>query len=321
MKSDKAKVIFPIAGKAMVQRVVDTALKVDCSKIVIVVGHMKESVMDCITKDKRIEYVEQTQQLGTGHAVICAQDSFENLDVDVLILCGDVPLLGVATLERLITKHRESKAACTLLTAFLDDPGKYGRILRDDSGQVNGIVEYKDATESQRAIKEWNTGIYCFNSRDMFDALGKISNSNQQNEYYLTDTLAILRSQGKTVASIVLEKLSEVTGVNSQAQLAQLEDEFIDQIRNHWMDHGVMMHNPNSIYIEDDVILAPDVELGSGCLLKGKTSIAENSQIGPNCLIINSQLAPSCQLKGHNILINSQIPAQSVLDFAQKIIK
>ena len=277
--------------------------------------------MDCITADERLQYVEQTEQLGTGHAVMCAKDAFEGMDADLLILCGDVPLLSENTLKLLVKSHRESKASCTLLTAFLDDAGKYGRILRDESGQISGIVEYKDASQAQLEIKEWNTGIYCFNAKDMFAALSRVSNTNTQNEYYLTDTLAILRSEGKGVSSIVLENLSEVTGVNSQAQLAQLEDEFICQVRESWMQNGVLMHNPNSIYIEDDVVLETDVEIGPACVIKGKSTIASGSRIGPNCLIQDSHIAAHSQLKGHNILIGAQLSESSILHYAQNIIK
>ena len=220
----------------------------------------------------------------------------------------------------LVKVHRESGASCTLLTAFLDDAGRYGRILRDEDGQISGIVEYKDATEAQRAIKEWNTGIYCFNSRDMFDALSKVSNTNEQNEYYLTDTLALLRAAGKKVSSIVLEDLNEVTGVNSQAQLARLEDEFIAQVREAWMQEGVLMHLPETIYIEDSVVLESDVEIGPGCVIKGKSVIASGSKIGPTCLIDNSSIGANCKLKGQNILINALLDDDGSMGYAKRII-
>jgi bifunctional UDP-N-acetylglucosamine pyrophosphorylase/glucosamine-1-phosphate N-acetyltransferase len=320
MKSNKAKVTFPLAGKSMVQRVVDTALKVDCSKIAVIVGFQKQSVIDCISPDERLEYVEQTEQLGTGHAVMCAKDAFEGLDTDVLILCGDVPLLSTETLKHLVKVHRESGASCTLLTAFLDDAGRYGRILRDADGHISGIVEYKDATDEQRAIKEWNTGIYCFNSRDMFDALSKVSNTNEQNEFYLTDTLALLRAAGKKVSSIVLENLNEVTGVNSQAQLAQLEDDFIAQLRETWMQEGVLMHLPATVYIEDEVVLESDVEIGPGCVIKGKSVIGSGTKIGPTCLIENSRIGAGSELKGQNILINAKLEPGSSVGYAKRII-
>jgi len=321
MKSSRAKVTFPIAGKPMVQRVVNTALAVDCNKIAIVIGYLKESVIGCLEEDDRLVFVEQTEQLGTGHAVMCTEDALKDDAGDVLILCGDVPLLSKETLDRLVNHHRESSAACTVLTAFLDDPGRYGRILRDEQGMVSGIVEFKDATDAQRAIKEWNTGIYCFRTSDMFQALGKISNQNQQGEYYLTDTLAILRSEGKTVASIPLERHIEVSGVNSQQQLAELEDAFIASIREHWLNQGVVMHNPASIYIDDDVIIEPDVEIGPHCVIQGKTTLETGVVIGPSCLIDSCRVCNDSILEGHNILSYSHIPEQHIVTFGEKVIE
>ena len=321
MKSSRAKVTFPIAGKPMVQRVVNTALAVDCHKIAVVIGYLKESVIACLEEDDRLIFVEQTEQLGTGHAVTCAKEAFEHEDSDVLILCGDVPLLSKATLDHLIETHRGSGAACTVLTAFLDDPGKYGRILRDESGMVSGIVEFKDATPQQLAIKEWNTGIYCFRSGDMLDALSKISNQNQQGEYYLTDTLAILRSEGKSIASIPLERLIEVSGVNSQQQLAELEDAFIASIREHWLNNGVVMHNPASIYIDDDVIIEPDVEIGPNCVIKGMTTLETGVVIGPNCFIDTCRVCNDSILPGHNILSYAHIPEQHILGYGEQVIE
>lgn len=321
MKSSRAKVTFPIAGKAMVQRVVNTALAVDCNKIAVVIGYLRESVIACLEEDERLAFVVQTEQLGTGHAVMCCEDALRDEDTDVLILCGDVPLLSKETLDHLVSHHREADASCTVLTAFLDDPGKYGRILRDASGMVSGIVEYKDATEAQRAIKEWNTGIYCYKTRDMFDALSKISNQNQQGEYYLTDTLAILRSEGKRIASIPLERHIEVSGVNSQEQLAELEDAFIASIRKHWLNNGVVMHNPASIYIDDDVIIEPDVEIGPHCVIQGKTTLETGVVIGPSCLIDSCRVCNDSILEGHNVLSYSHIPEQHIVTFGEKVIE
>lgn len=321
MKSSRAKVTFPIAGKPMVQRVVNTALAVDCHKIAVVIGYLKESVIACLEEDDRLVYVEQTEQLGTGHAVMCTADIMKEDDADVLILCGDVPLLSVETVAHLVKTHRDSGAACTLLTAYLDDPGKYGRVLRDESGMVSGIVEYKDASEAQRAIKEWNTGIYCFRSRDMYAALARISNQNQQGEYYLTDTLAILRSEGKSIASIPLERLIEVSGVNSQQQLAELEDAFIASIREHWLNNGVVMHNPSSIYIDDDVIIEPDVEIGPHCVIKGKTTLENGVVIGPACYIDTCRICNDSILPGYNVLSFAHIPEQHILEFGEQAIE
>ncbi len=321
MKSARAKVTFPIAGKPMVQRVVNSAVKLDCAKLCVVVGYQKESVIGCLEEDERLEFVEQTEQLGTGHAVMMAEPAFQGYDQDVLILCGDVPLLKAETLAGMVAEHRSSGAACTVLTAFLDDPGKYGRILRDEAGQLTGIVEFKDATEAQRAIKEWNTGIYCFSAPKMFAALKQISNLNQQNEYYLTDAVAVLYQQGERISSVVLDNLTEVAGVNSQEQLAELEDQFVAEIRRNWLNSGVVIHNPNTVYIDDDVEIEPDVEIGQNCVLKGRSIIRAGSHLGPNCLVCDSCLCEDSLLEGHNILVNAHIPEGHIISFGERVIE
>lgn len=321
MNSNRAKVLFPIAGKAMVQRVVESAFKAGCESLCVVVGHQKESVISLLEGDPRISFAEQAQQLGTGHAVMMAQPYFHEPEQDVLVLRGDVPLLSPQTLQRMHHEHLENGFSCTVLTAFLDDPGRYGRILREPDGQISGIVEFKDATAEQLAIKEWNTGIYCFKSGELFAALAQVSNSNNQQEYYLTDVLSILRSQGKKVGGVVLENLVEASGVNSQEQLAELEDQFVDCIRRQWLNSGVMIHNPKTVFIGEDVSLEADVEICQNCVIKGKTQIKAGSKVGPGCIIENSLLGENCTLKGHNILQNAKLPEGSVLPFSAQAIE
>lgn len=320
MNSTRAKVTFPIAGKPMVQRVVDTALALDCSKIPIVVGWKKETVISCLDEDERLCFVEQSEQLGTGHAVMMAEESLKDFEGDVLILCGDVPLLTVETVRQLYAQHVASAAAATVLTAILDDAGKYGRMLRDEQGCICGIVEYKDASAAQREIQEFNTGIYCFDKVKLFEALAQIKNDNQQREYYLTDTLSILYQAKQKVAHVILEDLMEVSGVNSQEQLAYLEDVYVDKIRKKWLNSGVMMHNPATIYIGDDVIIERDVEIGQGCILKGKSTIGKGVELGAYCYIEEAVISDHCLLMGQNMVVDSYIKEREVLDFASRVI-
>jgi UDP-N-acetylglucosamine diphosphorylase/glucosamine-1-phosphate N-acetyltransferase len=319
MKSSHPKVAFKLADKPMIQRVVNTALQVDCKKICVVVGFQKESVIAALEEDDKLTFAEQKEQLGTGHAVLITEDHFQDEETDILILCGDVPLLSSNTIDKVYHAHKEQNASCTVLTAFLDDAGKYGRILRDEQNQVCGIVEFKDATEAQREIKEFNTGIYCFNSADMFAALKSTSNNNLQNEYYLTDTLSILRSQGKVVSSVVLEDLMEVSGVNSQEQLSELEEIFLDRIRKKWLNNGIVMHNPSSIHIGDDVHLEPDVEIGRNCIIKGSSTLESGCIIGPNCYIESSHISNDTVLEGYNIVINAFVPEHMLIPFRDLI--
>lgn len=321
MRSERAKVTFPIAGKTMIQRVVDTALELNCARIYVVVGHKKESVTGCLAEDDRLEFVEQAEQLGTGHAVMMAEPVFQDKRQDTFVLSGDVPLLSAKTLERMHREHHDSRAACTVLTAWMDDPGRYGRIIRDASNQMTGIVEYKDATPEQLAIREWNTGIYCFRAKALFDALEKISNANNQKEYYLTDVISVLHEQGEKLATVKLEDPIEVAGVNSQEQLAELEDLYVAGIRRRWLNSGVVIHNPATVYIDENVVLEPDVEIGQNCVLKGKTTICRDSCLGPGCYVQNSYLSDSCVLEGHNILVNAHIPDNHIVKFGEKVIE
>jgi bifunctional UDP-N-acetylglucosamine pyrophosphorylase/glucosamine-1-phosphate N-acetyltransferase len=321
MKSERAKVTFPIADKPMVQRVVDTALAMKCERICLVVGYLKETVISCLEEDDRLEFIEQKEQLGTGHAVSITEAMFKNPEQDILILCGDVPLLTPQTVNRIYQEHLSSKAACTVLTAFLDDPGKYGRMLRDAEGKLCGIIEYKDANAEQRQIKEWNTGIYCFKAKEMFDALRNTSNQNQQGEFYLTDTIGILYKAGKTVASVVLEDLMEVSGVNSQEQLSELEDIYVDKIRKKWLNNGVVIHNPKSVYIGDDVLIEADVEIHQNTVIKGKCNLEKGCVIGPNCYLEHSTVCNDTILQGHNILVNAIIHEHEILEFGAHVIE
>ncbi|MDD4310584.1 MAG: sugar phosphate nucleotidyltransferase [Candidatus Cloacimonetes bacterium] len=321
MKSERAKVTFPIADKPMVQRVVDTAITVQCKRICLVVGYLKETVISCLEDNDLLEFVEQTEQLGTGHAVSICEHLFSDPSQNILILCGDVPLLSSETVNSIYQKHLETNASCTVLTAFLDDPGKYGRMLRDSQGKLCGIIEYKDATEEQRNIKEWNTGIYCFNAGDLFTALKQTSNKNQQSEYYLTDTLEILYKAGKTVSAVVLKDLMEVSGVNSQEQLAELEDIYVQRVRSKWLNSGVVIHNPQTVFIGDEVLIEPDVEIHQNTILKGKCNLEKGCVIGPNCYLDNSTVCNDTIVQGFSVLVNAIIHEHEILEFCTHVIE
>lgn len=233
MKSDKPKVVFELSGTPMINRVINTALKVNSDLIATVVGYKKDVVIETAIKNDKIKFVEQVEQNGTGHAVMVTAEEFINFEGDIFILCGDVPLLRYQTLENMLAQHRAQNASCTVLTAFMDDALRYGRIVRNNDGNVQSIVEFKDATTKQIAIKEINTGIYCFDSKDLFDALNSVNNDNNQNEYYLTDTLEILNNTNKLVTSVVLDDMIEASGINSQEQLAEIETEYLKN-RDHY---------------------------------------------------------------------------------------
>jgi bifunctional UDP-N-acetylglucosamine pyrophosphorylase / glucosamine-1-phosphate N-acetyltransferase len=315
MKSEKPKVIFPFAEKPMIQRVINTALHANCEKIVAVVGYQKEQVIQTLQHNDSLTFVKQKEQNGTGHAIMVTAAEFTDYEGDVFILCGDVPLLTVTTLERMRQHHQAQKAACTVLTAIMEDAAKYGRIVRNDQQNVEKIVEFKDATEEQRKIKEINSGVYIFDAKSLFSALQKIDNNNMQNEYYLTDTLEILNKEGKLVTSILLEDLMEVTGINSQEQLADLETDFYRKIKKKWMNEGVSIENPDSVLIGEDACIEPNVEISANSVIKGKSMIKSGTKIGVNCFLSDCVIGKDSTLQGFNVVIDKHIPANSTLDF------
>jgi UDP-N-acetylglucosamine pyrophosphorylase len=219
--ADKAKVMFTVNDKPMVEHVVDLAMKLDATRVVVIVGWKKDSVIDHLRNvfGQRVECIEQNPQLGTGHAVMQAEPPLNYFDGDVLVLSGDVPLLTLGTLRNLIAFHRSSGAQATVLTAVLDDATGYGRILRNTDGSVLGIVEHKDADEEQREIREINSGIYVFDAKLLFESLKHITPTNAQKEYYLTDVFHYFWLHQFKVSAVVANDPLEIQGINTVAQL------------------------------------------------------------------------------------------------------
>jgi UDP-N-acetylglucosamine diphosphorylase/glucosamine-1-phosphate N-acetyltransferase len=222
MNSDIPKVMHRMGGKPMVEYVIQTAGRLKAKRIILVVGHKWEQTKDLIDRYK-VEYVIQEEQLGTGHAVLQTQELLADFDGDILILYGDVPLLTEVTLNKLLEAHRKRKAAATVLTAILDNPSHYGRILRDRRGMVQEIVEVKDASTDQIKVKEINTGIICFDRVALFSALKHIKNNNKQREYYLTDAIKIIREQNLLIGGLVTTDPVETLGINSPEELSNME--------------------------------------------------------------------------------------------------
>ncbi|KAA3616945.1 MAG: UDP-N-acetylglucosamine pyrophosphorylase [Calditrichaeota bacterium] len=222
MKSDLPKVLHKLNDRSMVHYVIDLAEKINSDKIVLIVGHKKELLEDECSK-RNVEFAVQSPQLGTGHAVQMTESAFNNYDGDVLVLSGDVPLLTEKSIRALITEHHKSDATATLLTADLDDPFGYGRVVRDKDGSVESIVEHKDANEAQLKINEINVGIYLFDSKKLFDALKAVKNDNSQGEYYLPDVVPMFIEEGLTVRAVKSESFDETRGINTIDQLKEAE--------------------------------------------------------------------------------------------------
>lgn len=220
MKSDLVKVLHPVAGRPMLDYVLNLAERMGSSRIAVIIGHQADLV-EARYGNRGLAFVYQREQLGTGHAVLQAREAFAGYRGTILILCGDVPLLQASTIRELMDRHRASGAALTVLTTLLEDPFGYGRVVKDAGGSVLGIVEHRDATDEQRKIREINTGIYCAENPFLFEAVAGIGNDNAQREYYFTDLFAIARRKGVRTASVVAPDPGEVMGINSPDDLAR----------------------------------------------------------------------------------------------------
>jgi len=222
MKSDLAKVLHPVLGQPMVVYVIRAVREAGSERVVVVIGHQRERVMSAL-QDQGVEFAVQSEQLGTAHALAQAEEILAGEHGELLVLAGDTPLLTGRTLQRLVDRHRRTGAAATVLTAVLEDPAGYGRIVRTPEGLLDAIVEDRDATGPQKEIREINTGAYCFRIPLVFEVLKKIDTANTQQEYYLPDAIAVLRSRGMDVGAMAAEDWREMLGINSAAQLAEAE--------------------------------------------------------------------------------------------------
>jgi bifunctional UDP-N-acetylglucosamine pyrophosphorylase/glucosamine-1-phosphate N-acetyltransferase len=261
---------------------------------VVVVGHGAERITKKLTEHGppalAIDFVEQQVQRGTGDAVMVALTAFRDDDDegDVVVVPGDTPLLSSATLGRLVAAHRKADAAATLLTAHLDDPTGYGRIVRGRAGAVARIVEQADASEEERAIDEVATSIYCFRRSVLAPALRRVTSDNVQGEYYLTDVVAVLAEAGYPVGSVVVDDAAELAGVNDRAQLAAAEAELRRRTNARWLAAGVTMVDPEQTYIDTGVRLGADVTLFPGTILQGDTVVGGRCEIGPHTRLVDT---------------------------------
>lgn len=295
MKSKLPKVLHKVGGHPMLEHVMDAAEATGCRDNVVVIGHGAELVRELVGDRARIAL--QAEQLGTGHAVLQAADTLKDFTGTVMILCGDTPLLEAEELEKFYAEHVKSGAAATVMSALMDDPFGYGRILRDANGDVAGIVEQKDASEEQKQIKEINTGNYCVEAPLLFEVLRTLGNDNAQGEYYLTDVLAKLRAMGKKVGGVITADSEMIMGVNSRRQLAEAESVMRRRIAERHMDDGVTIMDPASAFIEKSVKIAPDTVIYPNTWLQGATVIGEDCEIGPNVRLENVKVADGCRVE------------------------
>ena len=294
MKSKLPKVLHVVGGKPMLSHVTDVAQVTGAGRMIVVVGFESDRVQQ--EMGSGLEYAIQAEQLGTGHAVMQVRPLLKDHAGTVLLLCGDTPLLTAGTLLKLLAAHRDSAAAATVLIACPADPSGYGRILRDDSGNVSGIVEQKDASPRQLEIPEVNTGIYCFEAGPLFAALDGLTCDNAQKEYYLTDVLAILSRSGQKVGSVLTDDFQETLGINSRVQLAEAEAILRRRKLFELMESGVTVMDPSSTFVDSGVSIGRDTVLYPFTWLEGSTVIGENCAIGPNTRIADSILGDDVTL-------------------------
>lgn len=304
MKSRKPKVAHEVLGKPMVRWVIDAAHEAGLSRIVTVVGHERDQVIPLVEADTQI--AEQYVRRGTADAVNSCREQLGDFEGSVVVLSGDCPLITPATIRKLVEMRERAGAAVVVLTMELDDPTGYGRIVRDAAGEVERIVEQKDANEAEAAITECNSGFYCFDGKALFDALLKVSNNNAQGEFYLTDVLYICREAGRAVLAMPTDDPAECLGVNSRGQLAQATKQLQRRINERLMAEGATMTDPDLVWVGPDAKVARDVEILPLTFLYGKTSVGEGSIIGPNTRLTDTVVGRGCTVD-ETIAIESAI--------------
>ena len=309
MKSDLPKTLHKVCGKEMIKYIIETSVNSGIEKNIVVLGHGKEKVGHNI-KDMKVICVDQPigQGLpyGTGYAVMAAENHIEDEDM-VLILCADGPLIRKESLEAFIKYHEDNKYAASVMTALMDNPRGYGRILRNQDMSINSIVEEKDASEEIRLIKEINTGIFCFQGRLLKYALKKITTNNSQNEYYLTDTVKVLNEEKYKIGGWLLEDTDDIKAVNDRVQLSEVTKIMQRRINQKHMYAGVTIIDPDNTYIEDSVIIGRDTIIYPNTYLEEGTVIGSHCIIGPNSRIINSQI-------GNKVTLESSKVIEAVID-------
>ncbi len=297
MKSNKSKLVQKIYDRELVKRVVDLAENIGSSEIIAVVGFLKEQIINVL--GDRVKYAYQDELLGTGHAVMQAEEYLKGKKGKVVILYGDVPIIRPSTLKNLITKSNSQKEYATVLTAIYDNPTGYGRIVRDEGGSIKEIVEEKDTDPLQKEIKEINSGIYCFDIEELLLAIKQLKPNNAQGEYYLTDVIKIMNEKGLKTGAVIVEDDTEILGVNDRVQLELLTRVLRKRINNSHMKNGVTIEDSETAYIYDDVtigmdtVISPNVtiksncSIGSNCIIESNVYIDENVKIEDNIHIGN----------------------------------
>ncbi|MCR6108818.1 bifunctional UDP-N-acetylglucosamine diphosphorylase/glucosamine-1-phosphate N-acetyltransferase GlmU [Bacillus sp. A301a_S52] len=304
MKSQLYKVLHPVCGKPMVQHILDELNACRIDQTVTIVGHGAEKVKELL--GDKVAYALQKEQLGTGHAVMQAEETIGDAEGTTIVVCGDTPLLTAETMEALFTHHEEQGAKATILTALAEDPTGYGRVIRDDTQAVKKIVEHKDASSEEKQVNEINTGTYCFDNKALFKALKRVGNDNSQGEYYLPDVIEILQKDSEKVSAYQTNNFYETMGVNDRVALSEAEKWMKKRINEKWMREGVTLIDPEQTYISADAVIGQDTIISPGTIISGTTIIGDNCELGPHSEIKDSRIGHDTVVK-QSVVHNSDV--------------
>jgi bifunctional UDP-N-acetylglucosamine pyrophosphorylase/glucosamine-1-phosphate N-acetyltransferase len=295
MRSDLPKVLHPLLGKTLVSYVVEACRKAKIDRTILVVGHRADLVKQAI--GTTVEYVEQREQLGTGHALMMAANILKEVEGDLLTLVGDTPFLTGSILRKLIRHHHRTGAAATVMTTIIDPPPAYGRIIRDAEGKILRIVEERDATPEENRIVEVNSSHYCFRAEKVLPLLQRIKTNNDQGEYYLTDAIQLLAEKGERVETLTEKDPSVLIGINSRLELTNASQHLQQRILERLMDHGTTILDTSSVYIEPDVKIGKDSVIHPYCSIMGKTKIGARCVIGPQAKLKEAVIGDDCTVE------------------------
>ena len=312
MRSGRAKVLHLLAGRPLVEYPLALAREVGARGTVVVVGHQADLVRAALGGADDVRFADQPEQRGTGHAVAMAKGAVPGTATEILLLYADVPLLGAATVARLLARHRQTRAAATVLTFRPADPTGYGRIVRRDA-RVRAIVEERDARAAERRIRECNSGVYVFDPRRLWPALDRLAPDNDQGEYYLTDVAGLLARQGRRVEPVPVDDPLEVAGVNDRRQLAALEGVVRRRLLDRLMQDGVTVRDPASTYVDATVTVGRDTVLHPGVALAGRTAIGEGCEVGAGCQLTDATVGDGVTLRPYCVVDGSTIEARATL--------
>jgi bifunctional UDP-N-acetylglucosamine pyrophosphorylase/glucosamine-1-phosphate N-acetyltransferase len=307
MKSALPKVLHRAGELPIIEQVLRTAEAIEPQSIAVILGHQADIVRDSLAKRPGLTFAVQEPQLGTGHALLQAEPLLASASGTVVLLSGDVPLLRASTLRDLVAHHAASGAAATVLTAVVDDPQGYGRIIRDFGQGIVGIIEHKDATEDQRRIREINSGIYAFDLAPLFGALKEIGSTNAQGEYYLPDLVTIYRERGLRVETVTAGDPEEILGVNSRKELAELTAILRGRRNQELMEAGVTLVDPDTAFIGPDVTIGADTIIHPNVHLEGRTTIGTNCTIHASVRIVDSRIDEGVQINNFCVVIESHV--------------